>query len=199
MTRPVRPDPIGPGEESVWRYPRPPALESTDALIEIRFADTLVARTHRAHRVLETSHPPSYYLPPADIRMDLLEDAGLSRARSPLAVLLKDHDDALDYVVAMFKALPGTGRGEAEATERLIRNATAYDELRKSHVEAEEFVFEFGESVLSDADDRSAVALFRSVDRDLGEDVLRRYLELGEELARRQGAPEPEVASPRGQ
>lgn len=76
MTRPVRPDPIGPGEESVWRYPRPPALESTDALIEIRFADTLVARTHRAHRVLETSHPPSYYLPPADIRMDLLEDAG---------------------------------------------------------------------------------------------------------------------------
>jgi hypothetical protein len=66
-------------------------------------------------------------------------------------------------------------------------------------VEAEEFVFEFGESVLSDADDRSAVALFRSVDRDLGEDVLRRYLELGEELARRQEAPEPEVASPKGQ
>ena len=158
-----------------------------DERLVLGFSDFAQGFVYRCHQMKE------------DHFFHILEDAGLSRARSPLAVLLKDHDDALDYVVAMFKALPGTGRGEAEATERLIRNATAYDELRKSHVEAEEFVFEFGESVLSDADDRSAVALFRSVDRDLGEDVLRRYLELGEELARRQGAPEPEVASPRGQ
>ena len=76
MITPVRPEPTGPGEESVWRYPRPPALEATDKVIEICFADHLVARTHRAYRVLETSHPPSYYLPPEDIRMELLEDAG---------------------------------------------------------------------------------------------------------------------------
>jgi uncharacterized protein (DUF427 family) len=76
MVAPIRPDPTGPGEESVWRYPRPPALESTDQVIQIRFADQLVASTRQAYRVLETSHPPSYYLPPEDIRMELMEDAG---------------------------------------------------------------------------------------------------------------------------
>jgi uncharacterized protein (DUF427 family) len=76
MRATIRPDPTGPGEESVWRYPRPPALEPTDKRIEIRFADTIIASTARAHRVLETSHPPVYYIPPDDIRMELLEAAG---------------------------------------------------------------------------------------------------------------------------
>jgi uncharacterized protein (DUF427 family) len=65
--RPPQPDPIGPGQESVWDYPRPPRLEATPAKIEIVFAGTLIASTTAAYRVLETSHPPAFYLPPGDI------------------------------------------------------------------------------------------------------------------------------------
>jgi uncharacterized protein (DUF427 family) len=59
-----------PGQESVWDYPRPPRLEDTPKPIQIRFNDVIIADTQRAKRVLETSHPPSYYLPPEDIRME---------------------------------------------------------------------------------------------------------------------------------
>jgi uncharacterized protein (DUF427 family) len=61
----VRPTPLppGPGQESVWDYPRPPRVEPTDVLVEIRLGGRVVARTTAALRVLETSHPPTYYLP----------------------------------------------------------------------------------------------------------------------------------------
>lgn len=65
--------PPGPGQESVWDYPRPPRLESFTKHIRIIHGETILADTNRAYRVLETSHPPVYYLPPADIRMDLLQ------------------------------------------------------------------------------------------------------------------------------
>jgi uncharacterized protein (DUF427 family) len=57
------PDPIAPGEESVWAYPRPPRLERTPARIEIVLGGIVIASTADAWRVLETSHPPNYYLP----------------------------------------------------------------------------------------------------------------------------------------
>ncbi len=47
----------------MWEYPRPPRVDPTDDLVEIRLGDQVVARTHEALRVLETSHPPTYYLP----------------------------------------------------------------------------------------------------------------------------------------
>lgn len=59
---------VGPGQESVWDYPRPPRHERTDRRIEVVFAGATLARTDRALRVLETSHPPVYYLPPEDVR-----------------------------------------------------------------------------------------------------------------------------------
>ena len=62
----------GPGQESVWDYPRPPRLELSPRSVEIRVADRVLARSARAYRVLETSHPPGWYLPPADIDMSLL-------------------------------------------------------------------------------------------------------------------------------
>ena len=62
----------GPGQESVWDYPRPPALERTDARIRVEVAGVTVADSRRAWRVLETSQPPAYYLPPDDVRTDLL-------------------------------------------------------------------------------------------------------------------------------
>jgi len=62
VARPV-PLPPGPGQESVWDYPRPPRVEPFGGSIEIHFGGRRIARTDRAHRVLETSHPPTYYLP----------------------------------------------------------------------------------------------------------------------------------------
>lgn len=58
--------------ESVWDYPRPPRLEPVADHIRIIVGGTVVADSSRAYRVLETSHPPTYYLPPDDVRLDLL-------------------------------------------------------------------------------------------------------------------------------
>ncbi|MEN8706596.1 MAG: DUF427 domain-containing protein [Nocardioides marinisabuli] len=58
-----RPEKPGPGQESVWDYPRPPALEESSESIEVELGGVVVARTTRSWRVLETSHPPTYYLP----------------------------------------------------------------------------------------------------------------------------------------
>ena len=62
----------GPGQESVWDYPRPPRLERTARHIMVALAGQTVADTMRARRVLETSQPPSYYIDPADVRTELL-------------------------------------------------------------------------------------------------------------------------------
>lgn len=75
MSNRPRPLPPGPGQESVWDYPRPPRLEECHLPITVRFAGQTIAETRRAFRLLETSHPPVYYLPPQDIRQDLLEPA----------------------------------------------------------------------------------------------------------------------------
>lgn len=65
----------GPGQESVWDYPRPPLLERSPRLVEIRVGDTLVASTRDASRVLETSHPPTWYLPPGAFASGALRPA----------------------------------------------------------------------------------------------------------------------------
>ena len=67
------PETPGPGQESVWDYPRPPAIEDTDEHVQVWFADVLVANTRRALRVLETSHAPVYYVPREDVRVEFLE------------------------------------------------------------------------------------------------------------------------------
>jgi uncharacterized protein (DUF427 family) len=64
--------PPGPGQESVWDYPRPPRLEDSGRHIQIEVGGLMLVDTRRAKRVLETSHPPTYYIPPEDVRMDLL-------------------------------------------------------------------------------------------------------------------------------
>ncbi len=58
--------------ESVWDYPRPPRLEATESTIRVVQQGVVLAETRRALRILETSHPPVFYLPPEDVRMDLL-------------------------------------------------------------------------------------------------------------------------------
>lgn len=66
------PEPPGPGQESVWEYPRPAVCEPTSKLLEVELAGEVIARTTRGYRVLETSHPPTYYFPREDVREDLL-------------------------------------------------------------------------------------------------------------------------------
>jgi uncharacterized protein (DUF427 family) len=61
--------------ESVWDYPRPPRVEAFPGHIRVIFNNEVIADTSRALRVLETSHPPVYYIPPDDIRMSLLVPA----------------------------------------------------------------------------------------------------------------------------
>ena len=62
----------GPGQESVWDYPRPPKLEPVSKRITVLFDGVTIAATTAAMRVLETSHPPVYYIPPEDIDMRYL-------------------------------------------------------------------------------------------------------------------------------
>jgi uncharacterized protein (DUF427 family) len=65
----ARPVPIvpQPGQESVWDYPRPPRLEPVTSRVRVVLGGVTVADTVRAVRVLETSHPPNYYLPIDDV------------------------------------------------------------------------------------------------------------------------------------
>jgi uncharacterized protein (DUF427 family) len=62
MKRPT-PLPPGPGQESVWDYPRPPRVEPSSQHVEVWLGGVRVADTTSSWRVLETSHPPTYYLP----------------------------------------------------------------------------------------------------------------------------------------
>ncbi len=66
IRRPARVEPA-PGQESVWDYPRPPRIEAVTARLRVVLGGETIADTVRAFRVLETSHPPNYYLPLADV------------------------------------------------------------------------------------------------------------------------------------
>ncbi|HEX7183438.1 MAG TPA: DUF427 domain-containing protein [Thermoanaerobaculia bacterium] len=66
----------GPGQESVWDYPRPPRVEDTARHLQVWLGGVLIAETRRAKRVLETSHPPVYYFPPEDVRSEHLRENG---------------------------------------------------------------------------------------------------------------------------
>ncbi|ORX37182.1 hypothetical protein BD324DRAFT_625082 [Kockovaella imperatae] len=61
-------------DEDVWKYPRPPLLQRTPNLLRVVWTDlegnqTVIAETDKAFRVLETSHPPTYYLPPSSLKL----------------------------------------------------------------------------------------------------------------------------------
>ena len=64
----------GPDQESVWDYPRPPRVENVAKRIQVVFNGIIIADTKESSRVLETSHPPVYYIPQKDIRMESLAE-----------------------------------------------------------------------------------------------------------------------------
>ncbi|CAM6043754.1 unnamed protein product [Sphagnum compactum] len=71
----VQREKVGPGQESVWDYPRPPRLEAVPERVKIVFNSKVIADTTSAYRVLETSHPPVYYIPQKDIKMEYVRKA----------------------------------------------------------------------------------------------------------------------------
>jgi uncharacterized protein (DUF427 family) len=77
----VRPTDIiipGPGQESVWDYPRPPRVEPVKSRIRVEFQGIVIADSKKTYRVLETASPPAYYIPQGDIQMKYLEASNRS-------------------------------------------------------------------------------------------------------------------------
>ncbi len=73
--RPHRVEP-GPGQESVWDYPRPPRVEQTTEVVEVWLGGGRIAHSTECLRVLETSHPPTYYLPESAFEAGVLRAVG---------------------------------------------------------------------------------------------------------------------------
>ena len=71
----VNRDPQAADQESVWDYPRPPVAVLCDKQLVIIHSGITIADTHNAVRTLETSHPPTYYFPQADVLMSALRPA----------------------------------------------------------------------------------------------------------------------------
>ncbi len=61
-----------PGQRSVWDFPRPPGLISSQKEVEVRTNGVQLALSYKTLELLETASPPTYYLPPDDVVFDLL-------------------------------------------------------------------------------------------------------------------------------
>lgn len=70
MAQPIAPEP---GQESVWDYPRPPKIETSSEKIVVVCHGITIAESCASQRLLETSHPPVYYIPPQDIQLQYLQ------------------------------------------------------------------------------------------------------------------------------
>ena len=62
-----------PGQESVWDYPRPPAIVADERRVEVRSGDLVIADSRRNYRILETASPPTFYISPSNVLTQLLE------------------------------------------------------------------------------------------------------------------------------
>ena len=71
-----RPNPVGPGQRSVWDFPRPAIAEPCAARVRIEHRGQLIADTQASMCTFETSHPPSYYIPRDAITPGMLRAAG---------------------------------------------------------------------------------------------------------------------------
>ena len=99
------------GTESVWDYPRPPRLESTAQHLRVVHAGTVIAETSSALRVLETSHPPVFYIAPEDVRTDLLRPSSHRRSFCEYKGVAEYWDLALPAGGAIAGSSSGFGSG----------------------------------------------------------------------------------------
>lgn len=111
------PLPVGPGQRSVWDFPRPPVVERDDRLVVVELGGTQVCRTTGALLVLETSHPPGWYLPEPAFAPGVLEAA--------------DGSSSCEWKgVAGYLSLIGGGVRADRAAWTYRSPAPAYDVLR---------------------------------------------------------------------
>jgi uncharacterized protein (DUF427 family) len=106
-----------PGQESVWDYPRPPRVEAAQARIVVEIGGVTLAETTGAYRVLETSHPPVYYLPATDIDMRHLTP-------TPRRSFCEFKGEANYWTVIVH------GRSEADAAWSYEQPAAGYEAIR---------------------------------------------------------------------
>ena len=106
----------GPGQESVWDYPRPPRLERSDRHVVVELEGITIADTTQSLRILETSHPPVFYIPQADI----VAHALLRVARTTWC--------EFKGVANYFTVVAG-GRTEPDAAWTYLRPMTGYEPL----------------------------------------------------------------------
>lgn len=108
--------------ESVWDYPRPPKTELCTRKIKVIFNQQVIAETNRAIRVLETSHPPVYHIPPDD-----LVDKYLVRTQKTSFCEFKGRATYFNVTVKGKSAL-NAGFGYTDPTPRFeaIRNYVAF-------------------------------------------------------------------------
>jgi len=101
MMYPV-PDPVGPGQQSVWDFPRPAVAQPIGAHLLVTLAGRTIAETRRGVRTVETSHPPTYYFPPEDVAAGVLRQAA--------ATSFCEWKGTAEYfdVIADIIVLPGT-------------------------------------------------------------------------------------------
>ena len=68
-----------PGQESVWDYPRPPAIVVDQRRVEVRLGNLIIADSQQNYRILETASPPTFYIPPHGIHVQFLALPGSIR------------------------------------------------------------------------------------------------------------------------
>lgn len=97
-------------KEKVWDYPRPPRLEPTSRHLIVKLGDTVIADTTQAYRVLETSHPPTYYLPPADCKQEFFSASSKPRTLCEWKGRASYHDVTAGVLVSLCTDQLGGGR-----------------------------------------------------------------------------------------
>ena len=116
-------------KESVWDYPRPPRLEPVTRRIRVEFGGETIADTTRAYRVLETSHPPVYYIPPEDIRMEFLQ-------RTPGSSFCEWKGEASYWTVAVHTKRADKAAWSYDSPTRAFQPILAYLAFYASRVDA---------------------------------------------------------------
>jgi uncharacterized protein (DUF427 family) len=95
--------------ESVWDYPRPPRVEPSPAHVGVELDGPVLADTRRSRRVLETSHPPVYYLPADDVRADRLRPSARRPTVCEFKGMARYYDAGDRSAVAWSYASPSPG------------------------------------------------------------------------------------------
>jgi uncharacterized protein (DUF427 family) len=97
--------------ESVWEYPRPPRVEPSAARVVVELDGEVLADTRRSLRVLETSHPPVYYIPAADVRTERLRASARQVSWCEFKGAARYYDAGDRAAVAWSYASPSPGFG----------------------------------------------------------------------------------------